>query len=158
MDGSSLKTLIIPLDDSLANIARKLEMTPQSLDNMLKTKDIKTGIIERLSRIYKKPVSYFFNEENKLNIEINAKNHSGASANGDVVVVNDGCKKDYNAIIKDLNDKIKERDDKIKELEHKIELQNKDIEGKDNSLTNMSNTISKMEDTISILKTLIPSK
>lgn len=63
MDGLTLKHLLLPLDESLANIARNLGMTPQSLDNMLKTKDIKTGIIERIARLYKKPISYFYNED-----------------------------------------------------------------------------------------------
>ena len=51
-------------------------MTPQSLDNILKNRDIKTGLIEKLSIIYKKPISYFFNERATTNIEIKAKDHS----------------------------------------------------------------------------------
>ena len=59
MEGKDLKPLLTALDESLSNVARKLGMTPQGLDNLLRTKDIKTGIIEKLSMIYNKPISYF---------------------------------------------------------------------------------------------------
>lgn len=59
MTGEELKTCLLAIDESLANVARKLEMSPQNLDKMLKTKDIKTGLIEKLCEKYKKPITFF---------------------------------------------------------------------------------------------------
>lgn len=62
MTGEELRPYISALDTTLASTARKLGLTPQNLDAALKVKDVKTGLIERLSEIYGKPVSWFFDE------------------------------------------------------------------------------------------------
>ena len=85
MDGKTLKPYITALDVSLAETARKMGMTPQSLDNLLKTKDIKTGIIERLSKIYKKPVGWFFDEETPSTASVNI-DHSFAVGSGNITL------------------------------------------------------------------------
>lgn len=138
MDGFSLKNKIIPLDDSLANTARKLEMTPQSLDNMLKTKDIKSGIIERLAKLYNKPISYFFEEPINYNIDVKAVDHSGASGSGDVLVVNGDCLQDHSYKIQEYENKIseyeaisKEYKSDIRKLEIKVDMLQKLVEDKE---------------------------
>lgn len=86
MSGAELKDILTALDESFASVARKLEMTPQNLDSTLKTKDVKTGLIERLSKIYNKPISYFFNEEHATSVHTEG-DYSPASRDGNVSVV-----------------------------------------------------------------------
>lgn len=62
MTGEELRPYISALDTSFSNTARKLGMLPQTLNQALNVKDVKTGIIERLAEIYDKPVSWFFDE------------------------------------------------------------------------------------------------
>ena len=62
MSGEELRPYITSNCNSLAEVARKLEISPQNLDGILKTKDIKTGFIQRLARAFGVPVSYFFDE------------------------------------------------------------------------------------------------
>lgn len=153
MDGTRLKQLLIPLDDSLANIARKLGMSPQSLDNMFNNKDIKSGFIERIAKLYNKPISYFF-DENDSDFEISAKNHSGASGTGNVLILNE------TAPIHDIkmSKLIKENEDLRSEFERlKINYDwlNKLIEQKDHTIEEKERTISEMERTISVLNLFI---
>lgn len=85
MTGSELKDILTSLDESLANVARRLDVTPQNLDSTLKTKDVKTGLIERLAKLYNKPVSFFFDEQNS---SIHTEgDYSPASDSGDVSVI-----------------------------------------------------------------------
>ena len=62
MSGEELKPYISAISNSFADVARKLDISPQNLDGILKTKDIKTGFIQRLAAAYCVPVSYFFDE------------------------------------------------------------------------------------------------
>ncbi|MBD5414886.1 MAG: hypothetical protein HDR46_01235 [Bacteroides sp.] len=85
MTGSELKDILTSLDESLANVARRLDVTPQNLDSTLKTKDVKTGLIERLSKLYNKPVSFFFDEQPpSIHTE---GDYSPVSDRGDVSVI-----------------------------------------------------------------------
>lgn len=85
MSGAELKDILTSIDESLANVARRLDVTPQNLDSTLKTKDVKTGLIERLAKLYNKPVSFFFDEQNpSIHTE---GDYSPASDSGDVSVI-----------------------------------------------------------------------
>ena len=90
MTGESLRPILLAIDESLAKVARRLSMTPQNLDGILKTKDIKTGLIEKLSREYSKPVSYFFQESVEIReagrdyVERGKIEHKGPEYNGGV--------------------------------------------------------------------------
>lgn len=78
MTGEDLKTCLLSLDETLASVARKLDMTPQNLDGILKTKDIKTGLIEKLCKVYNVSSSFFLNDEKKL-VSVTASDHSQAA-------------------------------------------------------------------------------
>ena len=78
MTGEELKISLLSLDETLANVARKLDMTPQNLDGILKTKDIKTGLIERLCKVYHVSSTFFFNESRE-GVNITAVDHSQAA-------------------------------------------------------------------------------
>lgn len=47
----------------LAAIARKLEMTPQNLNKLLKAKEVKLSTLERIAAAIDKPVSFFLGDE-----------------------------------------------------------------------------------------------
>lgn len=111
MTGERLKHRLLKLDKSMAAVARKLSITPQSLNQILGAADIKTGIIEQLSVAYNRPISYFFNEE-----EISIRNagrdyvedgkieHKGTEYNGSTTTESD--LRDQIAILKSqLEDK-----------------------------------------------------
>ena len=118
MDGKTLKPYITALDISLAETARKLGMTPQGLDNMLKTKDVKTGLIEKLSIVYKKPISYFFDETVTAPTIVEAVDHSIAANDSEITIGDYHSLKKENSMLEKLID---EKDERIKELKERIE-------------------------------------
>lgn len=117
MTGSELKDILTSLDESLANVARRLGITPQNLDSTLKTKDVKTGLIERLAKLYNKPVSFFFDEQNtSIHTE---GDYSPASDSGDVsVIVGDVVLAERVKLLQQL---IEEKDERIAELKERVE-------------------------------------
>lgn len=62
MTGERLKVKLLQIEKNLAGIARKLQMSPQSLNSSLSVADVKTGFIENLARTYNRPISFFFDE------------------------------------------------------------------------------------------------
>lgn len=96
MTGEKLRQHLLILDKSMAAVARKLSITPQSLNQILGASDIKTGLIEQLSTVYSRPISYFFDEEDvnirtagrdyveKGKIEYKGKEHDHTSAISDI--------------------------------------------------------------------------
>lgn len=117
MTGESLKPFITALDVSQAETARKLGMSPQALDSMLKTKDVKTGLLEQLARIYKKPISYFFDEKEPAPTIVEAVDHSIAASNSEISIGDFEALKKENSMLEKL---INEKDERIKELKERI--------------------------------------
>ena len=115
MTGESLKSFITALDVSQAEVARKLGMSPQALDSMLKTKDVKTGLVEQLSRVYKKPISFFFDENETAPVNVEAVDHSIAAVDSNITIGD----------FKELKSKVKYLEDLLSEKDKRIELQEK---------------------------------
>lgn len=65
MTGEELKKRIKTTGRSIAELARDLNVLPQSLSQALNAKDVKTGLVEDLAKVLGLPVSYFFGEEVK---------------------------------------------------------------------------------------------
>ncbi|MCH5234739.1 MAG: helix-turn-helix domain-containing protein [Muribaculaceae bacterium] len=119
MDGKTLLPFIEALDVSQAEVAKKLGMSPQGLNNMLtQTKDIKTGFIEKLAKIYNKPISYFFDENETTPTIVEAVDHSIAANNSDISLGDYHSLKKENSMLEKLID---EKDERIKELKERIE-------------------------------------
>ncbi len=76
MNGLDLRKKLEQTKMSLAEIARLSGMNPQSLVQSLSTKDVKTGLVEKLASALHLPLSYFYGED--------AGTH--AIANGDKAV------------------------------------------------------------------------
>ncbi|MCM1490800.1 MAG: hypothetical protein NC095_08240 [Muribaculum sp.] len=74
MDGKTLRTRILKIEPKLSDVAKKLNVKPQSLNQTLNADDIKTGFIEQLVEIYDMPFSYFFGESK--NEELKIDDHS----------------------------------------------------------------------------------
>lgn len=79
MNGGELKEQLLKLEPTLIEVAKKLEISKQTLDSRLSTADVKTGFIEQLSKIYNQPISFFFGE-NVGNIT-NTQNGNGVLQN-----------------------------------------------------------------------------
>lgn len=121
MTGADLKSYVVHLDATLAAVARKLGMEPQGLDGIFKTKDIKTGFLERLSKAYNIPVSYFYGEGNvNPDIKVVADGSSAASVNGNATVYADNALATER--IRYLEAIIIEKDERIKELKECLEI------------------------------------
>lgn len=119
MTGQELRAYLLHLDESYSSVAHKLGISPQSLDGTLKTKDIKTGLLERLSEIYNVPVSYFYDEE-LVKVEVKADRNSAATVNGNAsVVVDDSLMAEK---IKSLEAILREKDARIDELKECLEI------------------------------------
>ena len=121
MTGADLKSYVLHLDVSLAEVARKLGMEPQGLGGIFKTKDIKTGFLERLSKVYNIPISYFYGEGNaNPDIKVVADGSSAASVNGNATVYADNALATER--IRYLEAIIIEKDERIKELKECLEI------------------------------------
>lgn len=62
MTGESLKPYLLSLDDSLASVARKINVSPQHLNQTLSSLDLKTGFVEKIAKAYNVSVGFFFDE------------------------------------------------------------------------------------------------
>ncbi len=62
MDGKALKQKLKQTGFSFAEIARKLNVNPQSLTSIFNGIDVKSGTIEKLSAILKIPIRYFYED------------------------------------------------------------------------------------------------
>lgn len=121
MSGEELRPFLTHLDNTLASVAKKLDMPRQNLDKMLNTKDIKSGLLEKLSKIYNIPVSYFYDGVvDNPRINVRAEGSSAASVNGNATV------KIENELaterIRYLEAIIIEKDERIKELKECLEI------------------------------------
>lgn len=121
MSGEELRPFLTHLDSTLASVAKKLDMPRQNLDKMLNTKDIKSGLLEKLSKIYNVPVSYFYEGVvDNPRINVYAEGSSAASVNGNATV------KIENELaserIRYLEAIIIEKDERIKELKECMEI------------------------------------
>lgn len=65
MKGEVLKSQLLKIEPTLTEVARKLEVSKQSLSQALTASDIKTGFIEKLASVYNRPVGFFFGEDDK---------------------------------------------------------------------------------------------
>ena len=118
MSGKELKTCLTALDDSLANVARKLGITSQGLESLFRTKDVKTGTIEKIAKLYNKPISWFFDETITAPTIVEAVDHSIAANNSDITIGDYHSLKKENSMLEKLID---EKDERIKELKERIE-------------------------------------
>lgn len=123
MTGEKLKICLSSLDETLANVARRLDMTPQNLDGILKTKDIKTGLIEKLCKIYRVSSGYFFDEET-VGTRVMATDHSQAAGHDLHVSSDDAVMAErvrhLEELLREKTERLAEKDERIAELKERI--------------------------------------
>lgn len=91
MNGALLKQKLLEIDSSLAEVARKLNVSQQSLNQTLNAADIKTGLLENIAKIYARPISFFFEELNGIDVSVQASQGSAASFSGAASVGKEDC-------------------------------------------------------------------
>lgn len=118
MNGEILKQRLLKRYKVLANVARKLDVSQQSLNQTLAAADIKTGFIEKLAAAYGVPPSVFFEDE-PIKVIQTEGDYSPASESGDVsVIVGDAVLAER---VKLLERIIVDKDERIAELKDRIE-------------------------------------
>jgi transcriptional regulator with XRE-family HTH domain len=83
MTGPDFKAKVAELEHTTANLARKLEMLPQTLNQVFKSADVKSGMIERVAKLYNVPIGFFYGEEIK---ESNNNSNSNESQKSDGII------------------------------------------------------------------------
>lgn len=104
MNGETLKAQLLKIEPTLVAVAQKLNISKQTLDSRLCASDIKTGFVEQLAAIYGQPISFFFGESSKVEInEVERRFNSNADE-----------------IIKELTSIIKAQEARIAQLTDKL--------------------------------------
>ena len=83
MKGEAVKLTLKKAGVSITEIASLLGMSRQSLSQALSVKDVKTGLIEDLSKALNVPLSYFYNDSSSQNAVANG-NKSVAAINSNI--------------------------------------------------------------------------
>ena len=83
MKGEEVKLKLKKAGVSITEIASLLGMSRQSLSQALSVKDVKTGLIEDLSKALNVPLSYFYNDSSSQNAVANG-NKSVAAINSNI--------------------------------------------------------------------------
>lgn len=112
MTGEDLKKRLKTTGRPIAEIARELDVLPQSLNQALNVKDVKTGLVENLSRVLNLPIGFFFG---------NDSNGTTALANGDssVAAINSNVSMETSEV---LQERVKHLEELIAEKERLIQV------------------------------------
>lgn len=62
MTGQELRAKLIPTNKQITELARLIGVSHQSLSQALSTKDVKTGLIEKIATALGLPLSYFYGD------------------------------------------------------------------------------------------------
>lgn len=60
MTGETLKKILNGMGMPLAEIAKRLEMSPQHLNQALSASDVKSGFIEKICKEFGYPINFFY--------------------------------------------------------------------------------------------------
>jgi transcriptional regulator with XRE-family HTH domain len=82
MTGERLKELLSKCKVSQSEIARQLGLSHQSLNQMLSSSDIKTGLVERIAMVLNVKVSFLYGEDSEHNSIVSG---NGVAGNNNVV-------------------------------------------------------------------------
>lgn len=105
---------------TLTEIAEKLGMSQQNLSKLLSVQDVKTGLVEKISKALNVPVSYFF-EDKITSSAIASGDYSAASVHGDASV-NTSNEMVWSERVKALQKLVDEKERIIEEKERTIKI------------------------------------
>lgn len=126
MTGQSVKEKIEQLEIPLAEVARRLGISPQTLQKRLNVDDIKVGMLQELATAINKSVYFFFQDGSLMNIQ-NQVNDNAARYNTQSINKGQQDRKSSNLTlleqrIKDYDALLKEKDQIISDLRKTIQL------------------------------------
>ena len=121
MNGLDLRKKLEQTKMSLAEIARLSGMNPQSLVQSLSTKDVKTGLVEKLASALRLPLSYFYGED--------AGTHAIANGDKAVAAVNSTIS-DTPQNVKVLEERVRSLENLVQEKERLIKVYERFLDGK----------------------------
>lgn len=123
MNGEILKTQLLKLEPTLVEVAKKLDISKQTLDSRLSANDVKTGFIEQLAKLYNRPIGFFFDD--KLEAVANLGNGVQQYAGHDASYGTNMAEHDELIRLREENKFLKElmtdKNERIKELKERIE-------------------------------------
>lgn len=108
MNGKILKEKLRHIGKSQKELADMLGVTPQSVNAILSASDVRSGTIERLAKVLKLPMSYFYDDGTTVNNVSATGVNTGASVNGDVNIGG--------------NERVKYLEELLKEKERTIQI------------------------------------
>ena len=121
MDGRNLRKKLEKTGIPIAEVARKTGMIPQSLTQALLAKDIKTGLIEKISNALNLPLSYFYGDD--------VGNHAIATGNKAVAAVNSTIGNDFKSV-QVLEERVRSLENLVQEKERLIKVYERFFDGK----------------------------
>lgn len=82
MTGAQLKERLSTTHISLSEIARRIGVSPQSLNSMFNSEDVKSGVLEKLAKALDVPIAFFYGDTFNVtgNNNATAINNSVANA------------------------------------------------------------------------------
>ena len=122
MNGLDLRKKLEQTKMSLAEIARLSGMNPQSLVQSLSTKDVKTGLVEKLASALRLPLSYFYGED--------AGTHAIANGDKAVAAVNSTISDTPPQNVKVLEERVRSLENLVQEKERLIKVYERFLDGK----------------------------
>lgn len=79
MKGSVLKEQLKNTRYSLSEIAGRLGISPQSLNSIFNSEDVKSGVLEKLSCVLELPLSYFYGDTFNISGSNNATGNNSTN-------------------------------------------------------------------------------
>lgn len=74
MDGQNLKDKLLSAKVVFADLAQRMEITPQTLNSCFNVKDVRSNTLERIAGALNVPMSFFYPEEGTHSTSINNSN------------------------------------------------------------------------------------
>ena len=88
MTGAELKERLSTTHISLSEIARRIGVSPQNLNSMFNSEDVKSGVIEKLAKALDVPITFFYRDSYTItgNNIVNSGDNNAVNASDDRLI------------------------------------------------------------------------
>jgi transcriptional regulator with XRE-family HTH domain len=88
MTGAELKERLSTTHISLSEIARRIGVSPQNLNSMFNSEDVKSGAIEKLAKALDVPITFFYRDSYTItgNNIVNSGDNNAVNASDDRLI------------------------------------------------------------------------
>lgn len=88
MTGAELKERLSTTHISLSEIARRIGVSPQNLNSMFNSEDVKSGAIEKLAKALDVPITFFYRDSYSItgNNIVNSGDNNAVNASDDRLI------------------------------------------------------------------------